>query len=116
LLSSNESKPVNSKKPFTQSSRGNKQWTSEGFEKFAEWSKLEFCECLFARMLSIIKEPSDPEENDESDEEDEDEGKASLPELILDRDGYPKLPSRSGVSSKGQQELVRQIFRASYSE
>ncbi|KAG2741536.1 hypothetical protein P692DRAFT_20652632, partial [Suillus brevipes Sb2] len=97
-LSSNESKPVNSKKPFTQSSRGNKQWTSEGFEKFAEWSKLEFY----------------PEENDESDEEDEDEDKASLPELILDHDGYPKLPSRSGVSSKGQQELVRQIFRASY--
>ncbi|KAG1778004.1 hypothetical protein EV702DRAFT_1196803 [Suillus placidus] len=94
-----ESKPVNSKKPFTQSSRGNKQWTSEGFEKFAEWSKLELY----------------PEENDdESDEEDEDDGKASLPELILDKNGYAKLPSCAGVPTRGQQELVRQIFRAPY--
>ncbi|KAG1747325.1 hypothetical protein EDB19DRAFT_1905487 [Suillus lakei] len=97
----NESKPVNSKKSFTQSSQGNKQWTSEGFEKFAEWSKLEFYS----------------EENDnESDEEDEDkdEGKASLPELILDKHGYAKLPSCTRVSSRGQQELVHQIFCASY--
>ncbi|KAG2078328.1 hypothetical protein BDR04DRAFT_1112558 [Suillus decipiens] len=61
-------------------------------------------------------EPSDLEENDnESDEEDEDEGKGSLPELILDNQGYAKLPSCTGVSSKGQQELVCQIFCASYS-
>ncbi|KAG1883654.1 hypothetical protein F4604DRAFT_1677404 [Suillus subluteus] len=95
----NESKPVNSKKPFTQSSRGNNQWTLEGFEKFAEWSKLEFY----------------LEENDnKSDEEDKDKGKASLPELILGHHGYVKLPSHAGVSSKGQQELVHQIFCASY--
>ncbi|KAG1870310.1 hypothetical protein F4604DRAFT_1926547 [Suillus subluteus] len=94
-----ESKSLNSKKPFTQSSRGNKDWVSQGFEKFAEWSKSEFY----------------PEENDdESDEEEEDDGKDSLPELILDKSGYPMLPSRVGVATRGQQELVRQIFRASY--
>ncbi|KAG2338167.1 hypothetical protein BDR05DRAFT_1004409 [Suillus weaverae] len=94
-----ESKPVNSKKPFTQSSRGNKQWMSEGFEKFAEWSKLELY----------------PEENDDkSDKEDKDDGKASLPELILNKNGYMKLPYHAGVPTRGQQELVCQIFRASY--
>ncbi|KAG2158722.1 uncharacterized protein EDB93DRAFT_1245954 [Suillus bovinus] len=94
----NESKPVNSKKHFTQSSRGNKQWTSEGFEKYAEWSKLEFY----------------PEENDDnSDEEDKDKD-SGLPDLILDNNGYAKLPSQAGVPTRGQQELVRQIFRASY--
>ncbi|KAG0698255.1 hypothetical protein DFH29DRAFT_1071219 [Suillus ampliporus] len=77
----NESKPVNC------------------YEKFAEWSKLEFY----------------LEENEgESDEEDKDEGKDSLPQLILDKHGYAKLPSHTGVSSRGQQELVRQIFHASY--
>ncbi|KAG2127185.1 uncharacterized protein EDB93DRAFT_1109393 [Suillus bovinus] len=55
-----ESKPVNSKKPFTQSSQGNKEWISEGFEKFAEWSKLEFY----------------PDENDDqSTDDEEDDGK-----------------------------------------
>ncbi|KAG1825205.1 hypothetical protein EV424DRAFT_1537908 [Suillus variegatus] len=94
-----ESTPVNSKKPFTQSSRGNKEWISEGFEKFAEWSKLEFY----------------PEENDDdSNDEEEGDGKPSLPDVILDKNGYPKLPSRAGVAARGQQELVRQIFRASY--
>ncbi|KAG0698281.1 hypothetical protein DFH29DRAFT_1002933 [Suillus ampliporus] len=94
-----ESKPINSKKPFTQSSRGNKEWTSEGFKKFAEWSKSDFY----------------PEENDnKSDEEEDDDDKANLPELILDKNGFPKLPSRVGVPTRGQQELVRRIFRASY--
>ncbi|KAG1858927.1 hypothetical protein F4604DRAFT_2037785 [Suillus subluteus] len=89
-----ESKPLNSKKPFTQSSRGCKEWTSDGFEKFAEWSKLEFY----------------PE--DESDEDDD--TKEKLPELVLDKRGFAKLPSRAGINTKGQQELVRRIFHASY--
>ncbi|KAG2338127.1 hypothetical protein BDR05DRAFT_952123 [Suillus weaverae] len=92
-------KPLNSKKPFMQSSWGNKDWVSQGFEKFAEWSKSDFY----------------PEENDnESDEEEEDSGKASLPELILDKSGYAKLPSCVGVATRGQQELVHQIFCMSY--
>jgi hypothetical protein len=70
-----------------------------------------------SKNFTIIEERSDPEENDdESDDEEQDVGKASLPELILDKSGYPKLPSRAGVTTRGQQELVRQIFRASYSE
>ncbi|KAG1753351.1 hypothetical protein EDB19DRAFT_1903006 [Suillus lakei] len=95
-----ESKPLNSNKPFTQSSRGCKEWTSDGFEKFAEWSKLEFY-------------PED--EEDKSDEEDEDnDTKEKLPELVLDNKGYAKLPSRAGIHTRGQQELVRRIFHASY--
>ncbi|KAG2137130.1 uncharacterized protein EDB93DRAFT_1253740 [Suillus bovinus] len=94
-----ELKPVNSKKPFTQSSRGNKEWISEGFKKFTEWSKLEF-------YLD--------ENDDQSTDDEEDDGKVSPPEVILDKKGYPKLPSRAGVSTRGQQELVCQIFRASY--
>jgi hypothetical protein len=73
---------------------------------------------LLHRVLKGIRNGrSHPEENDdESDDEEQDVGKASLPELILDKSGYPKLPSRAGVTTRGQQELVRQIFRASYSE
>ncbi|KAG0696995.1 hypothetical protein DFH29DRAFT_879023 [Suillus ampliporus] len=94
-----ESKPINSKKPFKQSSRGNKEWTSEGFKKFVEWSKSDFY----------------PEENDnKSDKEEDDDDKTDLPELILDKNGFPKLPSRVGVPTRGQQELVRRIFRTSY--
>ncbi|KAG1887372.1 hypothetical protein F4604DRAFT_1675340 [Suillus subluteus] len=89
-----ESKPLNSKKPFTQSSRGCKEWTSDGFEKFAEWSKLEFYP------------------KDESDEDDD--TKEKLPELVLDKRGFAKLPSCAGINTKGQQELVRRIFHASY--
>jgi hypothetical protein len=47
MLFSHESKPINNKKPFTQSSQGNKEWSSEGFDKFAEWSKLQFFERAF---------------------------------------------------------------------
>lgn len=76
-----------------------------------------FVSVYFSKIFFVMKELSDPEENDdESDEEEEDDGKDSLPELILDKSGYPMLPSRVGVATRGQQELVRQIFRASYSE
>ncbi|KAG1848563.1 hypothetical protein F4604DRAFT_1687673 [Suillus subluteus] len=77
-----------------------KEWTSDGFEKFAEWSKLEFY-------------PED--DNEESDEDDKNDNmKDKLPELVLDKKGYAKLPSHSGIHTKGQQELVCQIFHASY--
>ncbi|KAG1827501.1 uncharacterized protein BJ212DRAFT_1294756 [Suillus subaureus] len=75
------------------------EWSSEGFDKFAEWSKLQFY-------------PDDTDE--ESDEDKDDDTKAILPELVLDKKGYPKLPSHAGINTKGQQELVRQIFHASY--
>ncbi|KAG1776137.1 hypothetical protein EV702DRAFT_1046307 [Suillus placidus] len=66
---------------------------------FAEWLKSDFY----------------PEENDDkSDEDEEDDGKASLPKLILDKSGYVKLPSHVVVATRGQQELVRQIFCMSY--
>jgi hypothetical protein len=42
--------------------------------------------------------------------------KEKLPELVLDKKGYAKLPSRTGIHTKGQQELVCRIFHASYSE
>ncbi|KAG2076589.1 hypothetical protein BDR04DRAFT_1114140 [Suillus decipiens] len=76
----------------------NKEWTSEGFEKFAEWAKLKFY-------------PNDASED--SDEEDNNM-KAILPELVLDKKGYPKLPCCAGINAKGQQELVCWIFHASY--
>ncbi|KAG2091656.1 uncharacterized protein F5147DRAFT_779937 [Suillus discolor] len=97
-----ESKPLNGKKVFTQSSRGNKEWTSDAFTKFAEWSKSEFY----------------PEDSDgvSDNEDDEDDTKDKLPELVLDKTGYAKLPSRAGINAKGQQELVRRIFHALYSE
>ncbi|KAG0693962.1 hypothetical protein DFH29DRAFT_1006752 [Suillus ampliporus] len=95
-----ESKPLNSKKPFTQSSRGCKEWTSDGFEKFAEWSKLEFY-------------PEDDEDDEDESDEDNDM-KEKLPELVLDKRGFAKLPSHAGINTKGQQELVRRIFHASY--
>lgn len=70
-----------------------------------------------SKIFTVIKEHSDPEENDDdSNDEEEGDGKPSLPDVILDKNGYPKLPSRAGVAARGQQELVRQIFHASYSE
>ncbi|KAG1740266.1 hypothetical protein EDB19DRAFT_1828489 [Suillus lakei] len=76
-----------------------KEWTSEGFEKYAKWLKEEFY-------------PT----NDDSDDSDEDskDGKDAIPEVILDEHGFAKFPSPKGVGLKGQQELVRQIFHASY--
>ncbi|KAG1747473.1 hypothetical protein EDB19DRAFT_1826196 [Suillus lakei] len=94
-----ESQPVNHKKPFSLSSRGSKEWTSEGFEKYAEWLKEEFY-------------PTN--DDDDSSDEDSKDGKDAIPEVILDEHGFAKLPSRKGVSLRGQQELVQQIFHASY--
>ncbi|KAG0692864.1 hypothetical protein DFH29DRAFT_1008017 [Suillus ampliporus] len=37
-----------------------------------------------------------------------------LPELVLDDDGYAKLPLRNGIGLKGQHELIRSIFHTSY--
>ncbi|KAG2089641.1 hypothetical protein BD769DRAFT_1679873 [Suillus cothurnatus] len=93
-----ESQPVNQKKLFSQSSRGSKEWTSEGFEKYAEWLKAEFY----------------PTNDDDDSDEETNDGKDAMPEVILDNHGYAKLPSHKEVSLKGQQELVQQIFHASY--
>ncbi|KAG1786054.1 uncharacterized protein HD556DRAFT_1450035 [Suillus plorans] len=99
-VSIHESEPVTSKKAFTVSSRGNKEWVTDGFKKFSEWSKQEFY-------------PADDDEDDDAAKEEEEE-KPSLPEVVLDNDGFAKLPSRTDVPLKGQQELIRQIFHASY--
>ncbi|KAG2147899.1 uncharacterized protein EDB93DRAFT_1103974 [Suillus bovinus] len=65
--------------------------------------------------FTVFKENWDPDKNDDqSTDDEEDDGKVSPPEVILDKKKYPKLPSRAGVSTRGQQELVHQIFRASY--
>jgi hypothetical protein len=53
-------------------------------------------------------------DTDEECHDEEDDQKT--PELHLDDDGYATLPSRDDVNLKGQQELVRKIFGASYSE
>ncbi|KAG2153089.1 uncharacterized protein EDB93DRAFT_1249003 [Suillus bovinus] len=94
-----KSQPVNHKKPFSQNSQGSKEWMSGGFEKFAEWSKAEFY-------------PTN-DDNDSSDEE-SNNGKDAMPEVVLDRHRYAKLPSRMEVGLKGQQGLVWQNFYASY--
>ncbi|KAG1850368.1 hypothetical protein DFJ58DRAFT_842443 [Suillus subalutaceus] len=72
------------------------------------------------RNFYILMYPTqlDPADNDDDDDNDEDEDKdvkPPLPEVVLDKDGFAKLPSRTGVTLNGQQELVRQIFHASYS-
>ncbi|KAG2150755.1 uncharacterized protein EDB93DRAFT_1103449 [Suillus bovinus] len=48
-----------------------------------------------------------------SDNGDDDSGPV-IPEVILDEDGYAKLPMCDGISLKGQHELIRSIFHASY--
>ncbi|KAG1786233.1 uncharacterized protein HD556DRAFT_1313675 [Suillus plorans] len=37
-----------------------------------------------------------------------------LPEIIVDDEGYAKLPLRDGIGLKGQHELIRSIFHTSY--
>ncbi|KIK33355.1 hypothetical protein CY34DRAFT_99735, partial [Suillus luteus UH-Slu-Lm8-n1] len=87
-----ESVPQNVKKKFSVSSDGIKEWTSTGFEFFAEWAKGEF-----------------------SDQDDEEEEEHALPELILDDEGYAQLPSCDGIRLKDQQEVVQMISHAAYS-
>ncbi|KAG1818403.1 hypothetical protein EV424DRAFT_1347668 [Suillus variegatus] len=94
-----ESKPQSVKKKFSVSSDSIKEWSSTGFELFAEWSKTEFY----------------PTDEDQDDLEIDDSDKAEAePELILDEEGYAKLPSRQGVALRGQQDLIKNIFLASY--
>ncbi|KAG2068005.1 hypothetical protein BDR04DRAFT_1120050 [Suillus decipiens] len=38
-----------------------------------------------------------------------------LPEIIVDDDGYAKLPIHDGIGLKGQHKLIRSIFHISYS-
>ncbi|KAG2049419.1 hypothetical protein BDR06DRAFT_975182 [Suillus hirtellus] len=91
-----ESVPVTSKKAFT-------EWVTNGFKKFLEWSKQEFY-------------PADDDEDDDTAEKEEveEEEKPSLPEVVLDNDGFAKLPLCIDIPLKGQQELICQIFHASY--
>ncbi|KAG0703423.1 hypothetical protein DFH29DRAFT_998562 [Suillus ampliporus] len=96
-VSLHETMPQNAKKIFSVSSSGIKEWTANGFEPFAEWSKTEFY-------------PSEDSDHAASDCED---GPVS-PELVLDDDGYAKLPLRDGIGLKGQHELIRSIFHTSY--
>ncbi|KAG1728925.1 hypothetical protein EDB19DRAFT_1913620 [Suillus lakei] len=88
--------PQNVKKSFSVSSDGIKEWTSTGFEFFAEWAKGEFY-------------PTADTDNKEEEEH-------GLPELILDDEGYAQLPSCDGIRLKDQQELVRMIFHAAYKD
>ncbi|KAG1797214.1 hypothetical protein EV424DRAFT_1546703 [Suillus variegatus] len=96
-----ESEPLACKKAFTVSSAGNKEWVADGFKKFSEWSKQEFYPC-------------DNEDENDNQEEEEPEDKPSLPEIVLDKEGFGQLPSRTDVPLKGQQELIHQIVHASY--
>ncbi|KAG1732520.1 hypothetical protein EDB19DRAFT_1912033 [Suillus lakei] len=95
-----ETNPQNVKKRFSVSSNGIKEWTATGFESFAEWSGTEFY-------------PSDDQDLVGSDNEDAG-NEPAIPEIILDDNGYAKLPSRNGIGLKGQHELIRSIFHASY--
>ncbi|KAG2050551.1 hypothetical protein BDR06DRAFT_1064676 [Suillus hirtellus] len=89
-----ESQPRNVKKSFSVGSDGIKEWTSTGFEFFAEWAKGKFY-------------PT-------ADQDEQDEEEHGLPELILDDEGYAQLPSCDGIRLKDQQELVHMIFHAAY--
>ncbi|KAG1883236.1 hypothetical protein F4604DRAFT_1677596 [Suillus subluteus] len=89
-----ESVPQNVKKSFSVSSDGIKEWTSTGFEFFAEWAKGEFY-------------PTADQDNKEEEE-------YALPELILDNEGYAQLPSCDGIRLKDQQEVIWMIFHAAY--
>ncbi|KAG1831093.1 hypothetical protein EV424DRAFT_1343218 [Suillus variegatus] len=89
--------PQNAKKKFSVSSSGIKEWAANGFESFGEWSKTEFY-------------PSEDSDHAASDCEDG----PVLPEIIVDDEGYAKLPLRDGIGLKGQHELIRSIFHTSY--
>lgn len=97
---------------------------ADGFKKFSEWSKQEFCKSFgflghtvpYLILMYIIRlDPCDNEDEDD-DQEEEPEDKPSLPEIVLDKEGFGQLPSRTDVPLKGQQELIRQIVHASYSQ
>jgi hypothetical protein len=65
-------------------------------------------------FLKLI-DPSKDEDPAGSDNEDDENGPV-IPEIILDDDGYATLPVRDGIGLKGQHELIRNIFHASYSK
>ncbi|KAG1790601.1 uncharacterized protein HD556DRAFT_1445890 [Suillus plorans] len=96
-VSLHETTPQNAKKKFSVSSSGIKEWAANGFESFGEWSKTEFY-------------PSEDSDHAASDCEDG----PVLPEIIVDDEGYAKLPLRDGIGLKGQHELIRSIFHTSY--
>ncbi|KAG1820804.1 hypothetical protein EV424DRAFT_1347051 [Suillus variegatus] len=58
---------------------------------------------------------TDPTNEAQNDLEIDDLDKAEAkPELILDEEGYAKLPSCKGVALRGQQDLIKNIFLTSY--
>ncbi|KAG1895264.1 uncharacterized protein F5891DRAFT_1194321 [Suillus fuscotomentosus] len=96
-VSLHETTPQNAKKHFSVSSSGIQEWAANGFESFGEWSKTEFY-------------PSEDSDHAASDCEDG----PVLPEIIVDDEGYAKLPLHDGIGLKGQHELIRSIFHTSY--
>ncbi|KAG2069419.1 hypothetical protein BDR04DRAFT_1156621 [Suillus decipiens] len=90
----------NAKKRFSVSSSGIKEWAATGFESFAEWSTSKFY-------------PSKDEDPAGSDNKDDENGPV-IPEIILDDDEYATLLVHDGIGLKGQHELIRDIFHASY--
>jgi hypothetical protein len=71
---------------------------------------------LFIVLANYQLKLIDPtEDDDHAGSDNEDEGPI-LPEIILDDDGYATLPARDGIGLKGQHELIRSIFHASYSK
>ncbi|KAG1859424.1 hypothetical protein C8R48DRAFT_673966 [Suillus tomentosus] len=103
-----ESKPQSVKKKISVSSDGIKEWSSTGFELFAEWSKTEFYSRVFINKIVPTDEDQDDLEIDDSDKAE------AEPKFILDEEGYAKLPSCKGVALRGQQDLIRNIFLALY--
>ncbi|OJA17553.1 hypothetical protein AZE42_13973, partial [Rhizopogon vesiculosus] len=87
----------NDNETFFKSSEGVKNWVTEGVELFAEWSKSKF--------YPIVDEDNKQGSNEED---------SGQPEVDLDDQGYATLPSHVNVNLKGQQELIRKIFTASY--
>ncbi|KAG1904005.1 uncharacterized protein F5891DRAFT_977516 [Suillus fuscotomentosus] len=81
-----ETTPQNAKKIFMS------EWAANGFESFGEWSKTKFY-------------PSEDSDHVASDSEDG----PVLSEIIVDDEGYAKLPLHDGIGLKGQHKLIRKV-------
>ncbi|KAG1742041.1 hypothetical protein EDB19DRAFT_1907804 [Suillus lakei] len=100
-VSLHETNPQNVKKRFSVSSNGIKEWTATGFESFAEWSKTKFYS-------------SDDQDLIGSDNEDAG-NEPAIPEIILDDDGYTKLPSHNEVCTGGSRPVPWGVITAASS-
>ncbi|KIM59754.1 hypothetical protein SCLCIDRAFT_27142 [Scleroderma citrinum Foug A] len=87
-----ETQPHDKRQVFSLSTEESKNWVLKGEELLVDY---------------LLPDPE--EKNDEDDEEVE-------PEISLDHDGNPMLPSWAGLKLKTQQNLARLVFQAAYAK